>query len=45
MAYDPPEKVTDWEMVGVEKDGEFFECGGEGGGVDVFTTGPWNPPD
>ena len=44
MAYDPPDRVTDWELVGIEKDGEFTEIEDGGGGVDTFLTGSWRPP-
>ena len=45
MAYDGPEPASDWQVVGIEQDGEFIPCDSTGGGVETFTTGPWGPPD
>ena len=45
MAYDAPDLDTDWQLVGVERDGEFYPTDGHGGGVKTFTTGPLGPPD
>ena len=40
MKYDGPEKATDWEYIGIEKDGEIHEVDSSApGGVDTFTTG------
>ena len=45
MAYEPPQTDSEWELVGIEKDGELIECDGSGGGVDTFTTTTDPPPD
>jgi len=45
MAYDGPDNATDWEVVGIEDDGEFIPADPENGGVDTFVTGPAGPPD
>jgi hypothetical protein len=47
MAYDAPDTATDWQLVGIEKDGEFIPANPENGGIDTFVTGspnPTNPP-
>jgi len=45
MAYSGPDTATDWEVVGIEDDGEFIPCDNTGGGIDTFVTGPIGPPD
>jgi hypothetical protein len=40
-----PERAGNWELVGVEKDGDVIPCGDASGGVDRFTTGALDPPD
>ena len=45
MAYSGPDTATDWEVVGIEDDGEFIPFDNTGGGVDTFVTGPIGPPD
>jgi hypothetical protein len=45
MAYSGPDADTDWEVVGIETNGEFVPCDNTGGGVDTFVTGPLYPPD
>jgi hypothetical protein len=45
MAYDGPDNATDWEVVGIEDDGEFIPADPENGGIDTFVTGPAGPPD
>jgi hypothetical protein len=45
MASDPPDPTSDWELVGIQTDGEFIECENTGGGIDTFVTGPIGPPD
>jgi len=45
MAADDRETSENWELVGIEKDGELLHAGAEGGGVDTFTTGSLDPPD
>jgi hypothetical protein len=44
MATDSGEADSEWEMVGVEVDGEFMAADPENGGVDRFTTGTDPPP-
>lgn len=39
------EEPSEWELAGVERDGEFIPAGDGGGGVDYFTTGSKPPPD
>lgn len=38
------EEPSEWELAGVERDGEFIPAGDGSGGVDYFTTGPVPPP-
>jgi len=45
MAYSGPDTATDWEVVGIETNGEFIPCDNTAGGVDTFVTGPIDPPD
>jgi len=45
MAYSGPDTDTDWEVVGIEDDGEFIQVDPENGGIDTFVTGPIDPPD
>jgi hypothetical protein len=45
MAYSGPDADTDWEVVGIETNGEFIPCDNTAGGVDTFVTGPIDPPD
>ena len=45
MAYSGPDADTDWEVVGIEDDGEFISVDPENGGIDTFVTGPIDPPD
>jgi len=45
MAYDAPDTASDWQVVGIETNGEFIPCDSNGGGVDTFVTGSLNPPD
>jgi len=45
MAYDGPDNATDWEVVGIETNGEIIPCDNTAGGVDTFVTGPAGPPD
>ena len=45
MASDPPDPTSDWDLVGIQTDGEFIECENTGGGIDTFVTGPIGPPD
>jgi hypothetical protein len=45
MAYSGPDADTDWEVVGIEDDGEFIQVDPENGGIDTFVTGPIDPPD
>jgi len=45
MAYSAPDTATDWQLVGLEKDGEFIPADPENGGVDTFVTGSLDPPD
>jgi hypothetical protein len=45
MAYSGPDTATDWQLVGIERDGEFIPCDGTRGGVDTFVTGSANPPN
>jgi len=45
MAYSGPDADTDWEVVGIETNGEIIPCDNTGGGVDTFVTGSLNPPD
>jgi len=45
MATDPRDPDSDWQLVGIEKDGEFIPADPENGGVDRFVTGSPNPPD
>jgi len=45
MAYSVPDTATDWQLVGIEKDGEFIPCDNTRGGVDTFVTGSLDPPD
>lgn len=44
MAYDPPESVGEWSLVGIEKDDDLIPADGSSGGVDTFTTTTWDPP-
>jgi len=44
MATDPRDPDSDWQLVGLEKDGEFIPADPENGGVDRFTTGSGRPP-
>jgi hypothetical protein len=44
MATDPRDPDSDWQLVGLEKDGEFIPADPENGGVDRFTTGSGMPP-
>lgn len=39
MATEPRDPDSDWQLVGLEKDGEFIPADPENGGVDRFTTG------
>jgi Putative rep protein (DUF1424). len=45
MAYSGPDTATDWQVVGIETNGEFIPCDGTRGGVDTFVTGSQYPPD
>jgi hypothetical protein len=45
MAYDGSDTATDWEVVGIETNGERITIDNTGGGVDTFVTGPIGPPD
>ena len=45
MAYSGPDTATDWEVVGIETNGEIILCDNTAGGVDTFVTGPAGPPD
>ena len=45
MAYSAPDTATDWQLVGLEKDGEFIPADPENGGVDTFVTCSLDPPD
>jgi len=45
MATDPRDPNSDWQLVGIKKDGEVIPCENTGGGVDTFVTGPIGPPD
>ena len=45
MATDPRDPDSDWQLVGIEKDGEVIPVDPENGGVDRFVTGSPNPPD
>jgi len=45
MAYSGPDTATDWEVVGIETNGEFIPCDNTGGGVATFVTGSLDPPD
>jgi hypothetical protein len=45
MAYSGPDADTDWEVLGIETDGEVIPCDNTAGGVDTFVTGPIDPPD
>ena len=36
---------SDWQLVGIETNGEFIPADPENGGVDTFVTGSPNPPD
>jgi len=45
MAYSGPDTATDWEVVGIETNGERITIDNTGGGVDTFVTGSPNPPD
>ena len=45
MAYSGPDTATDWEVVGIETNGERITIDNTGGGVDTFVTGPAGPPD
>jgi hypothetical protein len=45
MAYSGPDTATDWEVVGIETNGEFIPCDNTGGGVDTFVTRSFDPPD
>ena len=45
MAYDAPDTATDWEVVGIETNGEIIPCDNTRGGVDTFVTGSLDPPD
>jgi hypothetical protein len=44
MAYSGPDADTDWEVVGIETNGEIIPCDNTGGGVDTFVTGSQYPP-
>ena len=44
MATDPRDPDSDWQLVGIETNGEFIPCDNKGGGVDTFVTGPIGPP-
>jgi hypothetical protein len=44
MAYDGPDADTDWEVVGIETNGEIIPCDNTGGGVDTFVTRSQYPP-
>lgn len=44
MATEPRDPDSEWELVGIEKDGEFIPSSADGGGVKRFTTGSWDPP-
>ena len=44
MASPSSDSDEDWELIGVEKDGELLPAGGDTGGVDTFTTGVDPPP-
>ena len=39
--------TSDWELVGIERDGELHECNADNGGVDTFVTSSrgYDPPD
>jgi hypothetical protein len=45
MSTDPRDPDSDWQLVGIETNGEFIPCENTGGGVDTFVTGSPNPPD
>ena len=45
MAYSGPDADTDWEVVGIETNGERITIDNTGGGIDTFVTGPIDPPD
>jgi len=45
MSTDPRDPDSDWQLVGIETNGEFIACENTGGGVDTFVTGPIDPPD
>ena len=45
MATNPRDPDSDWQLVGLEKDGEFIPADPENGGVDRFVTGSLDPPD
>jgi len=45
MTTDPRDPDSDWQLVGIEKDGEVIPVDPENGGVDTFVTGSANPPD
>jgi len=44
MAYSGPDTATDWEVVGIETNGERITIDNTGGGVATFVTGPIDPP-
>ena len=44
MKTEPKEPDSEWELVGIERDGEVIPCDPSSGGVDRFTTS-WDPPD
>jgi hypothetical protein len=44
MATEAREPDSEWSLVGIEKDDEFFPANPDNGGVDRFTTGPIPPP-
>jgi hypothetical protein len=44
MSTDPRDPDSDWQLVGIETNGEFIACENTGGGIDTFVTGPIGPP-
>ena len=45
MSTDPRDPDSDWQLLGIKKDGEVIPVDTENGGVDRFVTGSLNPPD
>jgi len=45
MATDPRDPDSDWQLVGIETNGEFIPADPENGGVDTFVTRSLDPPD